>query len=159
MEVVIRIACVYVLLTLAFRVLGKRELSQLSPFELIMLLLVAEIVSPALTAGDESLTGALFGAATLLVLAFADSVLTYHFKSVRKVVEAPPSLVVYHGRILEEVIHKERLRPDEIFAEMHKAGIERLDDVKWGFIEADGMMSFVREDGEDTHATEKRAPA
>jgi len=159
MEVVIRIACVYILLTLAFRALGKRELSQLSPFELVMLLLVAEIVSPALTAGDESLTGALFGAATLLVLAFAHSVVTYRFKALRKVSEAPPSLVVYHGRIVEEVMDKDRVRPDEIFAEMHKAGIERLDQVKWGFLEPDGMMAFVRVDQEDTRATEKSVPA
>src|SRR5690606_3817827 len=112
MEVVLRIACVYVLLTLAFRVLGKRELSQLSPFELVMLLLVAEVVSPALTAGDESLTGALFGAATLLVLTFAHSVLTYRFKTFRKVAEAPPALLVYNGRLVEENLHLDRVRPD-----------------------------------------------
>lgn len=150
MEIVLRIACVYVLLTLAFRVLGKRELSQLSPFELVMLLLVAEVVSPALTAGDESLTGALFGAATLLVLTFAHSVATYRFKRLRALAEAPPSLVIYHGRLVEEALHKDRIRPDEIFAEMHKSGIERLSQVKWGFLEPDGRMAFVRADGDDT---------
>jgi uncharacterized membrane protein YcaP (DUF421 family) len=150
MEIVLRIACVYVLLTLAFRVLGKRELSQLSPFELVMLLLVAEAVSPALTAGDESLTGALFGAATLLVLTFAHSALTYRFEAFRKVAEAPPTLIVYHGRLVEENLHLDRVRPDEIFSEMHKSGIERLEQVKWGFLEADGKMAFVRADGEET---------
>lgn len=159
MEVVIRIACIYVLLTLAFRALGKRELSQLSPFELVMLLLIAEIVSPALTAGDDSFTGAVFGAATLLVLAFAHSALSYRFKAMQKLTEASPALVVYHGRILEDVTRKERLRPDEIFSEMHKAGIERLEEVKFGFIEPDGMMSFVRVDHEDTHVREQPAPA
>jgi uncharacterized membrane protein YcaP (DUF421 family) len=157
MEIVVRIACVFILLTLAFRALGKRELSQLSPFELVMLLLVAEIVSPALTAGDESLTGAMFGAGTLLVLAFAHSVLTYRFKTVRKLSEAPPSLIVRHGRILEDVIHKDRVRPDEIYSEMHKAGIERLSQVRWGFLEPDGKMAFVRCDGEDTAEVDAEA--
>lgn len=159
MEIVLRIALVYLLLTLAFRALGKRELSQLSPFELIMLLLIAEIVSPALTAGDGSLTGAVFGAATLLCLAFVDSVLTYMFPRFRRVSEAPPSLLVRHGRIIEPAIHKDRVRPDEIYSEMHKAGIEDLSQVKWGFLEPDGKMSFIRFDGEETQDSGESAPA
>lgn len=72
--------------------------------------------------------------------------------------ESEPALVVRHGRIIEDVIHKDRLRPDEIFSEMHKAGIERLSDVKWAWLEPDGKMSFVRVDGEDTKAAEEQAP-
>ena len=158
MEIVIRIACVFVLLTLAFRAIGKRELSQLSPFELVMLLLVAEIVSPALTAGDESLTGALFGGATLLVLTFLHSLLTYRFKWFRLIAEAPPSVIVRSGRINEPLMHKERIRPDELFSEMRKAGIERLSQVKWGILEPDGKMSFVRTDGEETQGQQEEAP-
>lgn len=158
MEIVIRIACVFLLLTLAFRALGKRELSHLSPFELVMLLLVAEIVAPALTAGDESLTGALFGAATLLLLTFLHSLATYRIKWFRKIAEAPPTLLVRHGRIDEQVMHLERIRPDEIFSEMHKAGIERLPQVKWGFLEPDGKMSFVRADDGETQKPEEQAP-
>lgn len=158
MEIVIRIACVFLLLTLAFRALGKRELSQLSPFELVMLLLVAEIVAPALTAVDESLTGALFGAATLLLLTFLHSVATYRFRWFRSMAEAPPSLMVRHGRIDERLMHMERIRPDEIFSEMHKAGMERLDQVRWGFLEPDGKMSFVRNDEGDTQEPQEGAP-
>ena len=158
MEIVIRIACVFVLLTFAFRALGKRELSQLSPFELVMLLLVAEIVAPALTAGDESLTGALFGAATLLCLTFVHSLLTYRFKWFRSIAEAPPSVLVRHGRIDQPLLHKERVRPDEIFSEMHKAGIERLSQVKWGILEPDGKMSFVRTDDEETQEQPEQTP-
>jgi uncharacterized membrane protein YcaP (DUF421 family) len=158
MEIVIRIACVFLLLTLAFRTLGKRELSQLSPFELVMLLLVAEIVAPALTAGDESLTGAFFGAATLLFLTFVHSVATYRLEWFRGVAEAPPSLLVRHGRIDERLMHLERIRPDEIFSEMHKAGIERLSQVRWGFLEPDGKMSFVRSDDGETQDAQEQTP-
>ena len=158
MEIVIRIAIVFVLLTLSFRVLGKRELSQLSPFELVMLLLIAEIVAPALTAGDESLTAALFGAATLLVLAVIHSILTYRSRSLRAIAEAPPELVIRRGRIIEDIMHKSRVRPDEIFSEMHKAGIERLQQVRWGWLEPDGKMSFVREDEGETQESEEKAP-
>ncbi len=68
MDIVMRIAFVYVALTLAFRALGKRELSQLSPFELVTLLMIAEIVAPALTAGDESLTGGAFRRCNIALL-------------------------------------------------------------------------------------------
>lgn len=159
MEIVLRITFVYLVLTVAFRVLGKRELSQLSPFELIMLLLIAEIVSPSLTAGDESLTAAMFGVATLLCLAVLHSVLTYRFKTLRTMSEAPPSILVKHGKIMEANIHKDRVRPDEIFSEMHKAGIEKLSQVRWGFLEPDGKMSFVREDDAETQESGDKAPA
>jgi uncharacterized membrane protein YcaP (DUF421 family) len=144
MEIIIRVAIVYVALTLAMRVLGKRELSQLSPFEFVTLLLIAEVVSPALTAGDESLVGAFVGTAFLLCLAFLHSLFSYTSKRFRGVAEAPPSLLVRHGQILEDALHRERVRPDEIYSEMHKAGIEDISQVKWGFLEPDGNMSFVR---------------
>jgi uncharacterized membrane protein YcaP (DUF421 family) len=144
MEIIVRVAIVYVSLTLAFRVLGKRELSQLSPFELVMLLLIAEVVSPALTAGDNSMVGAFIGTSSLLCLAFMHSLLSYTSKRFRDVAEAPPSLLVRHGKILEDALHRDRVRPDEIYSEMHKAGIEDISQVKWGFLEPDGNMSFVR---------------
>jgi len=152
MDIVIRVAFVYAAMTLAFRPLGKRELSQLSPFELVTLLLIAQIVAPALTAGDDSLTAALFGAATLLCLAVLNSVLTYVWPRYRRLAEAPPSLLVRHGRLIEENLHKDRVRPDEIFSEMHKAGIEHLCEVKWGFLEPDGQMSFIKFEPEPPHA-------
>lgn len=157
LEIIFRIVCVFVVLTFAFRGVGKRELSQLSPFELVMLLLIAEIVSPALTAGDESLAGGLIGAMALLVLTFLHSQLQYHSSRFRQATEAPPAVIIRDGRIEEGLLHKERLRPDEIFSEMHKAGIERLEQVKWGILEPDGKMSFVRSDAGETNQTEERA--
>lgn len=150
MEILGRVALIYVILTLAFRSLGKRELSQLSPFELVMLLMIAEVVSPALTAGDDSLTGAIIGATTLLCLAYLHSMFSYRFKWFQSATEAPAAVIVAHGRILEATMHKERVRPDEIFSEMHKSGIEQLSQVKWALLEPDGKMSFIRSDDGDT---------
>jgi uncharacterized membrane protein YcaP (DUF421 family) len=149
-EILGRVALIYVLLTLAFRALGKRELNQLSPFELVMLLMIAEVVSPALTAGDDSLTGAIVGATTLLCLAYLHSVLSYRFKWFQSATESPAAVIIAHGRVLEFAMHKERVRPDELFSEMHKSGIEDLSHVKWGILEPDGKMSFVRCDDGDT---------
>ncbi|MCO8029923.1 DUF421 domain-containing protein [Brevundimonas diminuta] len=154
LDLVVRVTIIFIALTAGFRFLGKRELSQMSPFEIVTLLLIAEIVSPSLTAGDESIPGALIGAATLLLLTFIDSVMTYRLKWFQTVSEAPPTIVINRGRLVEDVLHKDRVRPDEILSEMRKSGIERLEMVKWGVLEPDGRMSFVRYDGEDTGAEE-----
>lgn len=156
-ELVLRVAVIYATLVLGFRVLGKRELSQLSPFELVTVLLVAEIVSPALTAGDESITGAIIGTATLLLLTFVNSTMSYRWKWYRVVGEAPPAVVIRHGRLMEDVLHKDRLRPDEILSEMHKAGISRVEQVRWGFVEPDGKLSFVRADDGETGPVQDKA--
>jgi|GEM_PF-217198 len=152
LDLVVRVAIIFIALTAGFRFIGKRELSQMSPFEIVTLLLIAEIVSPSLTAGDESIPGALIGAATLLLLTFIDSVMTYRLKWFQTVSEAPPTIVINRGRLVEDVLHRDRVRPDEILSEMRKAGIERLEMVRWGVLEPDGRMSFVRYDREDTGA-------
>lgn len=152
LDLVVRVAIIFIALTAGFRFIGKRELSQMSPFEIVTLLLIAEIVSPSLTAGDESIPGALIGAATLLLLTFIDSVMTYRLKWFQTVSEAPPTIVINRGRLVEDVLHRDRVRPDEILSEMRKAGIERLEMVRWGVLEPDGPMSFVRYDREDTGA-------
>lgn len=157
-EIILRVSIVYIILTLAFRVLGKRELSQLSPFELVTLLLIAQVVAPSLTAGNETLSGAMVGTATLLCLAFLHSTLSYTSPWFRCVAEAAPTLLVRQGRIMEDAIHRERVRPDEIYSEMHKAGIEDISQVKWGFLEPDGKMSFVRFDGAQTQSQDERPP-
>lgn len=145
-ELIGRIAVIFAVLTAGFRVLGKRELSQMSPFELVTLLLVAEIVSPSLTAGDDSLPGAIIGAAALLFFTFVNSVLTYRIRWFRSLGEAPPSVVIYKARLIEQTLHRDRLRPDEILSEMHKAGIASLEEVEWGFLEPDGRLSFIQYD-------------
>lgn len=145
-ELIGRIALIFAVLTAGFRVLGKRELSQMSPFELVTLLLVAEIVSPSLTAGDDSLSGAIIGMAALLFLTFVNSVLSYRIKWFRSLGEAPPTVVVCRGKLIERTLHRDRLRPDEILSEMHKAGIASLAEVEWGFLEPDGRLSFIQYD-------------
>ncbi len=149
MDFVIRIALVYAVLMLGFRVLGKRELSQLSSLELVTLLMIPEIVSPSLTAGDNSLSGALVGVTTLWMLTFANSVLSYRWRWFRSLSESAPAVLVRHGQLVEANLHRERIRPDEVYSEMHLNGIEELGQVKWAILEAGGKVSFVRtDDGE-----------
>ena len=87
--------------------------------------------------------------ATLLCLAFLNSVLSYAWRPFRSLAESPPTLLVQWGRLVEPNLHRERIRPDEILSEMRLSGIEELEQVKWAVLEPGGRMSFVRADGKE----------
>jgi uncharacterized membrane protein YcaP (DUF421 family) len=143
MHIVVRIAVIYLFLLVALRLMGKREFGQLSPFELVTLLLIPEILTEALHAGETSLTAAFIGVSTLLSLVFITSLLAYRSPRFGEVTEGVPVVLVRRGSFVPQTLHHERVSPQEVFAEMHKAGLERLEQVKWGVLETDGRISFV----------------
>jgi uncharacterized membrane protein YcaP (DUF421 family) len=143
MEMIIRVAVIYAFLMVGLRLMGKREFGQLSPFELVTLLLIPEILTDALTAGDSSLTAALTSVSTLLVLVFLTSVLAYRSPMFGRLTEGEPQVLVQDGHLVPSAMHRERVSPEEILAEMHKVGLERLNQVKWAVLETDGRISFI----------------
>lgn len=143
MDTVIRVAVIYTVLLLVFRVLGKRELAALTPFELVTLMIVPEIVSQSLSDGDHSLTGAIVGVMTLFLLVFATSALTHRFPRLQSIAESPPKMLVADGQILEKNMNEERVSPEELFSEMHRSGIARLADVRWAILQTDGHIAIV----------------
>jgi uncharacterized membrane protein YcaP (DUF421 family) len=143
LDVIGRVAFVYVFLMVAFRFAGKRELSEMSPFELVTALLIPEIFSAALNRSDETLSHATIGVATLFVLVFVTGLLTFRFKAVEKVVEGEAALLVRDGKLLPGNLKRERVTTDELFAEMHKAGVDRLEEVRWAILEVDGKIAVI----------------
>jgi uncharacterized membrane protein YcaP (DUF421 family) len=143
MEIVLRVAVIYVFLLVALRLMGKREFGQLSPFELVTLLLIPEILTEALHRGESSLTSAFVGVSTLLGLVFLTSVLSYRSGVLGRWVEGEPVVLVKHGFLVPSAMHRERVSPDEVMAEMRKVGLERMEQVKWAVLEADGKISFI----------------
>ena len=143
METVVRVALIYVLILVVLRVMGKRELSQLAPMELVMLLLIPELVSQALVREDFSMTNAIIAVTTLTSLVWTTSALVHRFEKVGRLVEGSPSLLVEKGEPVRETMDLERVPVDELAAEMRKAGIERFEDVKWAVLETGGRISFV----------------
>lgn len=143
METVLRVAYVYVVLMLGLRVMGKRELSKLSPFELITLLLVPELFQQAMIREDFSMTNATVAVATLFSLVFATSVVSYLFPKAGTVIAGEPAVLVHNGTFQEEAMNRERIPPSEIYAEMHQVGLEELSQVKWAILEADGKIALV----------------
>lgn len=148
METVIRVLVVYLFLLFGLRVMGKREFAELSPLELVTLMLIPELVSQALVRGEASIVNGLVGVATLLVLTFLTSLLQHRSQRVSTALTGRPSVLVAHGRLLPDVLNTERITPDEVLAEAHRAGLERIEDVRWALLETDGRISIVPEPGE-----------
>jgi uncharacterized membrane protein YcaP (DUF421 family) len=143
METVLRVALIYAFLLAGLRVMGKREFGQLAPMELIALLLIPEIVSQALVGDDYSITNALVAVCTLFVLVFLNSLLTHASRRYERVVESTPTVLAHDGRLVHENLHRERITPTEIYSEMRKSGLERLEQVRWAVLEGDGKISVV----------------
>jgi uncharacterized membrane protein YcaP (DUF421 family) len=143
MDIVLRIGLIYVAIMIGLRVMGKRDLGKLSPFDLVTLMMIPEIVSQALVGEDFSVTAAMIGLATLFVLVFFTSAISHRYVLVRKAVEGSPTVLVCQGAFLVRQMDRERVQPEELFAEMHKAGLEELRQVKWAILETDGTISII----------------
>lgn len=146
METVLRVAVIYVFVLVGLRVLGKREFGQLSPLELITLLMIPEIVSQAAIGEDYSLTNALVGVATLLVLVFVTSLLVHRFDWAETAVAGSPTVLVHRGRLIERALNEMRVTPAEVYSEMHRCGLLTLQQVEWAILEADGTIAVVPTD-------------
>jgi len=139
---VAHVAISFVALMLAFRLLGKRELSRLSPFELVTLMLIPEILSNSVQGQSSMLTG-LAGLSAILFLVLTSSVLSQRFEVVQKALEASPTLLVVDGRVLEANMNRERIAPGELHSEMRKQGIVSLSQVRFAVLEGGGSITFV----------------
>lgn len=147
MDTVLRIAVAYVVIMVGFRIMGKRELSQLSPFELVTLLLIPEIFAQAMVGEDFSMVNAIIGFTTLLALVFLTSVLAHVSRRFSALVESAPAVLVANGRMVERNMNRERITPSELYSELRMAGLEEMSQVRWAILEPDGKISVVRADG------------
>ncbi len=143
METVLRVLFVYLFLLFALRVMGKREFSEITPIELVMLLLIPELLQEALVGHDPSLTNALVATCTLFLLVFLNSVVTYLNPRAERVVESSPSVLAYEGRLVERNMRKERITPDELLSTIHLQGYEELDQVKWAILQSNGQIAVI----------------
>lgn len=142
--VVGRTALTYAVILAGLRVLGKRDLSQLTPFETILLFLIPQLFRNYMVGQDDSLLTALDATATLLVLVYATSALAFVSPSLKEVVASGPSALVENGALVEDELRRERIRPEEIDAALREHGVESLGQVKLATLESDGTISILR---------------
>ena len=126
-----------------FRIIGKRELTGMSPFELVMLLFIPQLFSRAITRQDYSMTNAVIGATTLFSLVFLTSIGSHRSRRFRRIMQADPTVLVRRGQLVEALLNRERILPDDLFSAMHKVGLERLDQVEWAILESDGRIALI----------------
>jgi uncharacterized membrane protein YcaP (DUF421 family) len=143
MDVVLRTIFVFFLILLITRVVGRRELSSMEPFDLILLVVIGDLVQQGVTQSDYSLTGATMVIVTVAVLTVATAWLSFRFRRLRPVLEGDPIILVADGRILERNLRRQRMTVEELGAEARLAQISSLDDVRYAVLETSGKVSFV----------------
>ena len=144
MDTVLRGIVVFFALFLLMRVIGKRELSKLEPFDLILLIILGDALQQGLTQDDYSLTGALLAIGTIAVLQVAFSYLSFRFPWLRPLLNGEPVIVVQDGKAIERNLKRERLTLDDIAESARVQGIRSLEDVAWGVLETSGTISFIK---------------
>jgi uncharacterized membrane protein YcaP (DUF421 family) len=146
LQIVVRTGVIYLLVLIGVRLSGKREVGQMTPFDLTLLLLLSNSVQNAMTGPDTSLMGGAVAAATLLMLNYVIGNLSGTNRRFRKLVEGEPSLLVHDGQIIESHMAKERVSMDELNRALREHGINRCDQVALAVLEVDGSISCLKYD-------------
>ena len=141
-EKILRPILVYFFLVIGLRLAGKRELAQVSPFDLVVLLTISNTVQNAIIGEDNSLTGGLIGGATLLIVNALVARLIYRYRKLEKVVEGEPDFLIQKGKINQKILEREAITEEELLLAAHKEGILKLEDVEDATIDANGLIVF-----------------
>jgi uncharacterized membrane protein YcaP (DUF421 family) len=143
MDIVIRAAVIFAFVFLLTRMLGRRELNSLEPFDLILLVVTGDLVQQGVTQNDQSITGALLAISTIGLLTVALSYLSFRFKRLRPVLGGEPIVLIEDGEVIDANLRRQRLTREEIGAEARLNGIGSIEDIRWGILETNGRISFV----------------
>jgi uncharacterized membrane protein YcaP (DUF421 family) len=146
MDLVFRATFVFFLIFLITRVVGRRELSSLEPFDLILLVVIGDLVQQGVTQSDFSLTGATTVIVTLSLLTVITATLSFRVKALRPLLEGEPIVLIADGRLLDRNLRRERVTRDELAAEARQNQIGSLDDVRFAVLETNGKISFFTGD-------------
>jgi uncharacterized membrane protein YcaP (DUF421 family) len=143
MEKILRSVVVYLFLVVGLRLAGKRELAQLNPFDLVVLLTLSNTVQNAIIGDDNSVTGGLIGAATLLAVNYLVVRFLFGHEKLDRIVEGDPDLLIDDGKIRTERLGEELLTLPELEAAARRQGFASLEEVERAVLEPDGTLSFI----------------
>jgi uncharacterized membrane protein YcaP (DUF421 family) len=148
MEIIVRATVIYFFLWMLTRALGKRELAEMTAFELLLLVVVGDLIQQGVTQEDMSITGAILAVGTIGAWILVFSWLSYHSKTARNLIEGVPVVVVRDGRPVEGALRLERVALDELLESARDQGIANLRDIRLAILEPSGKFSFLtRDDG------------
>ena len=142
-EKILRPALVYAFLVVGLRLAGKRELAQLNPFDLVVLLTISNAVQNAIIGNDNSVTGGVIGATTLLALNHFVVRALYRHRRLDRLIEGSPTVLIEHGQLRKERLKDELITHAELMAAAHKQGFSRLDEVDRAVLDPGGGIEFI----------------
>jgi uncharacterized membrane protein YcaP (DUF421 family) len=159
MDLIVRATVIFFFIWLVMKGVGKRELSQMSPFELVVLVVVGDFVQQGVTGDDRSIVGAMLALSTLAFWVLVLSYVAFRWPRSRDALEGLPVVVVRDGIPLEDHLHLERLTTDELLAEARAQGIANLRDVRLAILEPSGQFSFILRDGPGSQQSAPGGPS
>ncbi len=142
-ELVLRSAVVYAFLIVLLRLTGKRQIGQLAPFDLVLLLVLSNAVQNSMNGGDNSLVGGLVSAVTLVALNYGIGYATFKSKRLEGLIEGRPQVIIHNGRVFEDVMRRAKLTHHELTAALRQAGCSCQEDVQTAILENNGSISVV----------------
>jgi uncharacterized membrane protein YcaP (DUF421 family) len=146
MDVVLRASVMFAVLFALLRLLGKRELSQITPFELVVLIVMGDLIQQGVTQNDFSLTGATLAIVTFAFWGVVLSWGSYLSPALERVLEGRPRVIIQDGELIRDNLRRDRITPREVESEMRLAGIASMKEVAWGILEPQGRISFIKRD-------------
>jgi uncharacterized membrane protein YcaP (DUF421 family) len=142
-DLAIRAVVLYLFVVFVMRVVGRRELSSLTAFDLVLLIVLGDAIQQGLTQADYSVTGAVIVVSTFAVLQVATSYLGFKSRRIRSVLEGHPTVLVEDGRLIDGNLRRQRLTPDDVAEAMRLQQILSFTDVAWAILESNGRISFI----------------
>jgi uncharacterized membrane protein YcaP (DUF421 family) len=147
MDIVIRATVAFLFILLLTRIVGRRELNTLEPFDLILLVTIGDLVQQGVTQNDFSVTGLMLAVGTIGVLTVVFSYLPWRFQGLRPILEGEPVILIQDGNVIEKNLKRNRLTQEEVAAEARSQQIASFDEVRWAVLETNGQISFIKKSG------------
>jgi uncharacterized membrane protein YcaP (DUF421 family) len=143
-DLVIRAAAVFVFIFVLMRLIGRRELSSLEPFDLILLVVIGDLAQQGVTQNDNSVTGVVLVVGTIALLTVATSYLSFRFRRLRPILDGEPIVLVEDGRPIQRNLRRERITVEEVAEAARLQSVATLADVRWAVLETSGEISIIR---------------
>jgi uncharacterized membrane protein YcaP (DUF421 family) len=142
-ELIVRSLLVYLFILVILRITGKRQVGQLAPFDLVLLLVLSNAVQNSMNGGDNSLVGGLISATTLIALNYFVGILTFRSKKMEALIEGRPEVLIHNGKVFEEVLARAQMTRHELNAALRQSGCTCPEEVHTAILENNGSISVT----------------
>ena len=143
MDIVLRAIVAFSFVFLLVRIVGRRELNSLEPFDLIMLVVLGDLVQQGVTQQDNSVTGLMLAAGTIGILTVVVSWLSWRFRRLRVVLEGEPVIIVQNGEVIQRNIDTNRITREEVASAARQQQVASISDIRWAVLETDGQITVI----------------